>query len=137
MVSISRLFTKTKPVVTIAGETFSPAPLDLECMLQLLFLLAPYVALIETAWPDFRRALAATDGTRPALLSALFQALSEQIQPADITRAFSILLGKEPEWFRGVKPVELIEALPVLDEINDFYSLYLAIERLGLKVKYA
>ncbi len=128
---------RTKQHVTIAGETFSPPPLNLEQTLTLLFMMAPYVALVEEAIPDFKRAMGATNGSRPALLSALFISLAGKMQPADITRAFGLLLGKSDEWMVKVRAAELVEALPVLDEVNDFYALYVAVKRLGVGLRYS
>lgn len=130
-------FTKQKNAVTIKGETFSPQPLDLEEALTLLLLLAPYVAMIENHLAEFQTALKDTAGDRPRLLSALLRTLSSDIQPADITRVFALLLHKPPEWFRGIKPLELVEALPVLDDVNDFNEIFTLVRELGLTVKYA
>ncbi len=84
----------------------------------------------------FQKALNDTSGQRPRLLQILFKTLARDIDPADFTRAFAILLQKEPEWFRGVKAVELVEALPILDEVNDFAGIFYALKGLGLTVKY-
>lgn len=131
------LFTRQKNTVTVGGETFEPSPLDLEQSLKLLLLLAPYVALIENHLPEFQVALKDTTGKRPRLLSALLRALSSEIKPQDLTKAFAILLQKPPEWFRGAKAVELIQALPVLDAVNDFAEIFSLIQEMGLTVEYA
>lgn len=122
--------------MTIAGETFKPEPMSLERVVELVLLLAPYLALVEENWGSFRKALQNTEGERPRLLSALLSSLAGQIKPADITQAFAIMLNKPPEWFRTVKPVELVQALPVLDDVNDFAGLFEAIRGLGLSAKY-
>lgn len=124
-----RLFIKQSalPQVTIGGETFSPQPLNLERAIELVLLLGPYVALAEKYGPGLRQVL---NGGGSGLLSALFTALAEEIEPADFTRAFAILLDKEPEWFRGVQAVELVRALPALDEVNDLRGLLEAVREL-------
>ncbi|GAG16557.1 unnamed protein product, partial [marine sediment metagenome] len=78
--------------------------------------------------------LKATGGKRPYLLSAFFQVMAARIEPADVTRAFAIMLDKPPEWFREVRAVELVKALPVLDEINKFDELIKATSKLFVKV---
>lgn len=117
---ISRFFTKPQPKITIGTETFCPRPLSLERAIELILLLGPYVALVKRHEAELRRAL---NGGGGGLLSALFVTLADEIRPVDFTRAFAILLDKEPEWFRGVRAVELVRALPVLDEINDLGGL--------------
>lgn len=133
---ISRFIKRREKVVRIGGETFEPQPLDLEQAIELLLLLAPYVALIERYLPDLRNALENTKEERPRLLSALFTALSGEIEPQDFTKAFAILLQKPPEWFRGVRAAELVAALPVLDDVNDFVEMLSLTRELGLTVKY-
>lgn len=129
-------FTK-KTQQTIAGEPFNPQPLTLEQTVELLLLIAPYVALIEKRLPALQAALETTDGNRPRLLQALFTVLAQDIKPQDFTRAFAILLQKPPEWFKTVKAVELVQALPLLDDVNDFAGIFAAVKDLGLTVKYA
>lgn len=129
------LFTRKDRLEVIAGdETFRPAPLDLERAIRLALLLAPYVALIEEHLPEFRQALASEE--RPRLLSALLTVLARRIEPKDFTLAFETLLDRPPEWFRNVRAIDLVQALPVLDEINDFGGLLRAIKELGLNVRY-
>lgn len=92
--------------------------------------------MLEDHWLEFQRLLATTSGERPRLLVAFFQTLASEIEPQDITGAFAILLDKPPEWFRDIKPAELINALPILDEVNDFAGLIAAIRSLGLVIRY-
>lgn len=136
MKMISR-FIRAKNKVTIKGETFTPLPLDLEQSIELLLLLAPYVALFENHLSEFQAALKDTEGNRPRLLSALLRTLAGEMKPEDITKTFALLLDKPPEWFRGVRPVELVEALPVLDDVNNFNDIFSLVKELGLTVKYA
>ena len=129
-------FIKQKSPITIAGEAMDPQPLNLEQLIELMLLIVPYVSLLENHLVSFQRALNDTTGDRPRLLQSLFMALSRDINPADFTRAFAILLHKEPEWFRNVKAIELVQALPALDDINDFAGIFEALQGLGLTVKY-
>lgn len=128
-------FTKAK--ITLGGSEFKPQPLNLEQTIELLLLIAPYVALIEQRLPDLQRALQDTSGKRPRLLQSLFIAMAQDIKPQDFTRAFAILLQKPPEWFMNVRAKELVEILPLLDDINDFAGLFEAVRNLGITVKYA
>jgi hypothetical protein len=120
-----------KNVVTIAGETFTPEPLGLEDTVRLVLLLSPYLPLIEEFQLEFKQALTDTSGSRPRLLSAFMKALADQIAHEDLSTAFVILLGWPIEKLATVKAVELIGALPVLDDINDFHGLFLAVRELG------
>lgn len=133
---ISRIFTRRK-VITIKGESIEPQPLELESAIELLLLIAPYVALIENHLSDLQAALNDTRGNRPRLLSSLFTAMASEIAPQDFTKAFAILLQKPPEWFRSVKAAELVAALPILDDVNDFGEILSLTRELGLTVKYS
>lgn len=125
-----------KPTVTIKGETWSPEPLGLEDTLRLLIVLGPSIGLIEEVWSSFQRALKTTDGSRPKLLQAIMVSLADRIEPAVITQVFVILLGKEPEWFRGVAAAELVSALPVLEEVHGLWDIVEAAKKLGVAVRY-
>ena len=131
-----KIFTRQKNKITIGDETFEPLSLDLEESIKLLLLLVPYVALLENYILDFQTALKDTSGKRPRLLFSLLQTLSTEIAPQDMTKAFAILLHKPPEWFRGVKAKELVQALPILDDINDFAEIFSLVREMGLTVKY-
>lgn len=131
-----KLFTRHKNKITIKGEAFTPEPLSLEEVMQLVILLAPYIGLIETRFGEFERILKNKSGDRPQLLSSFLTALAGEIKPADFTRMFAILLRREPEWFRGVAAQELVKALPLLDYVNDFGGLIQSVRALGLTVGY-
>lgn len=118
---ISRLFSKNK--VRIKGNLFIPEPLSLEEVMFLVILLAPYIGLIKTRAAEFNKILEATSEDEPLLLSAFLTTFSEEIKPQDFTRVFAILLRQPPEWFRGVKAQELINALPALDRVNNFSDI--------------
>lgn len=122
--------------ITIGGGSFTPQPLSLEETMELVLLLAPYIGLIENHLSEFNRIIQNTSGDRPQLLSTFLTALVDEIKPADFTKMFAILLRKEPEWFRDVKAQELIDALPILDDVNNFGGLIASIRALGLTVRY-
>lgn len=128
---------KKQNQIVIAGEVITPQPLNLEETLNLTILLAPYIGLIESRFAEFERILKNKSGERPQLLSSFLAALVDEINPADFTRVFAILLHKPPEWFRNVTAQELIDSLPELDRVNDFGLLISSIRKLGLTVQYA
>ncbi len=133
-----RLFTR-KPSVVVGGEHLPIKPLTLENAIRLLLLLAPYLVLIEGRWPEIRRALATTNGQRPALLSTIFRELSDRMReaPGDMTRALGLLLDKDPAWLAGrITATEFVAALPVLDEVNDLTALWEAAGALGIRARY-
>jgi hypothetical protein len=98
--------------------------------LRLSLLLAPHIARIERYWPELQRA---TGNGR--LLEALLKELGKELQfaPGDIVTAYSLLLDMPPEWIAvNGSARELIEALPVLDEVNDLRGLWAACQALGV-----
>ena len=124
--------------VTLGGERIPISPLGLESALELGLLLAPYVAGIERHLPELKAALEATNGQRPQLLTAAVRALVGEMRqaPGDLTRAVALLVDREPEWVAlHALPTEVVQALPVLDEANDFGALLEAVRDLGLTVK--
>lgn len=136
---IERLRRRKPAVVTLGGERIVVSPLGLEKALELLLLLAPYLALVERHLPEIQAALRNTDGRRPDLLSTVFRALASEMQsvPGDLTRAVALLVGREPEWIAlHALANEIVQALPVLDRVNDFGKLLQAMDDLGLKIEY-
>lgn len=128
------------PQVTIGGESVLVAPMDLEQTIKLTLLLSPHLAVIEQHLPRIQRMLKDTSGQRPQLLRALFATMREELadMPGDIFQAFAILLDKDTEWLaeRRATATDLIEALPVLDQVNDFSALYAAVGGYGLTLRY-
>jgi hypothetical protein len=57
-----------------------------------------------------------------------------QFAPGDIVTAYSLLLDMPPEWIAvNGSAKELIEALPALDQVNDFRGLLgVACQALGV-----
>ena len=130
---------RKKLSVTLGGERIAVSPLDLEDALRLLFILAPHLAAIEHHLPELMAALSNTNGNRPALLTSAFTALIGEMQqaPGDLTRAVALLVGRDPEWVATYAlPEEVVAALPVLDEANDFAALFNAVKGLGLTARY-
>lgn len=135
---LTRLRRKKRSVV-LGGERVPIEPLGLEAALELGLLLAPYVAGIERHLPELKAALEATNGRRPQLLTAAMRALVGEMRqaPGDLTRAVALLVGRDPEWVAlHALPAEVVQALPVLDEANDFGALLEAIRGLGLVARF-
>jgi hypothetical protein len=130
---------RRQPTVILGGERIAVSPLGLEKALELLLLLAPYLALLERHLPVIQAALWNIDGKRPDLLSAVFRALAGEMQsaPGDLTRAVALLVDRDPEWVAvNALADEVVQALPVLDRVNDFGTLLQAMDDLGLKIEY-
>lgn len=131
-----RLFTKK---VRLGGKRVVIGPLSLENALKLILLLAPYLALAENKMPEIKRALATTGGQRPQLFSTVFRVLRNEMAqfPGDMTHALALLTGKDASWIAGnVTAREFVEALPILDEINDLAGLFWAVQALGITARY-
>lgn len=88
--------------------------MGLEDTLRFLLLIAPYI---------------------PRLKYGLGAALQERgaFAPGELTQAFALLIDRDVEWVaRNATAKDLIAALPVLDEINDFRGLMEAAKALEL-----
>jgi len=138
---IENLFSRKpkQPTVAIGGQQVPVSPLTLENALALILLLAPHLALIERHWGEFQRALSGEDGDRPQILQAVFTALRREMQsvPYDIIRAMAFLIDREPTWVsQNITAQEFVEALPVLDEVNDFPQMWAQVAAFGLTAKY-
>lgn len=110
--------------------TIEVKPLSLESALRLTLLLGPHLGRVERYWPHLQKA--AGNGK---LLEALLKELVKEMAfaPGDIVTAYSLLLDMPPEWIAvNGSARELIEALPLLDEVNDFKGLFQAARALGL-----
>lgn len=121
--------------IKLGGERIHPRPLTLEHALELALLLAPHLARIEAYLPQIKTALGVTDGTRPQVLAALFTSLRDELAstPGDMTKALALLVDRDPLWVaQNATARELVDALPVLDEINDLAGLYESARELGL-----
>lgn len=114
--------------ITINGQQVEVKPLTLENSLRLVLLLAPHVAKIERHWARLKE--------NPRLLETVLKDLAGDLAfaPGDVVAAFALCLDVEPEWVaRNATAKDLIEALPVLDEVNGgFVDLWRSCEALGL-----
>lgn len=129
-----------KYTIELGNETIEVKPLTLENSLKLVLLLSPYIAKIEAKWPRLVAALEATNGTRPKLLELLLVEWRQDLMlmPGDLVQAFSLLVDRPMEWVAtNARAEDLVRALPVLDSVNDFLSLWAACKALGIVVKYA
>jgi hypothetical protein len=112
--------------VSIGGEDIELKPLGLESAIELLLILAPYIPLIENAWPKFQDSLVNKNGKRPELLSAVFRNLAAEMQqaPGDMVKVMAILLDKPVEWIaQEATGQELLEALPTIDKVNELHKI--------------
>lgn len=126
--------------IELGGETIEVKPLTLENAMRLILLLAPYIARVESKWPRLVAALEATNGTRPKLLELLLIEWRQDLAfaPWDLIQAFGLCLNVGPEFIaEHAGAIDLIKAIPILDSVNDFKSLFLACKALGITVKYA
>lgn len=124
----SKLWTGKQWNITINGQGVEVKPLTLENSLRLILLLAPHVAKIQRHWGRLKG--------NPKLLEAILKDLANELAfaPGDIVTAFALCLDVEPEWVaRNASAADLINALPVLDEVNGgFVDLWRACELLGI-----
>lgn len=121
---------KRSPIIKIGGVTLEIKPLSLENALRLALLLAPHIARLERYWPHLKEAMG-----NGRLLEAILKDLGKELAfaPGDIVTAYSLLLDLPPEWVAvNATAKELIEALSILDEVNDFRGLWAAVQALGL-----
>lgn len=126
---------RRQPTIKVGDEWIEVEPLSLEATLTLVILLAPHIAKIETHWGELQSGLRNDRGELSALLMALRREMASF--PGDIVKAFALLIGRDYEFVaRNASAADLINALPVLDEVNDFTLLWKSVKALGLTVKY-
>lgn len=104
--------------------------MGLENALRVALLLAPHIGRAERYWPRLRQAIG-----NGRLLEALLRDLGRELQfaPGEIVTIYGLLLDRPPEWIaQEATAKELIEALPVLDKVNDIKGLLVACRALGL-----
>ena len=124
-----------QPTIKVGGEWVEVSPLSLEDTLTLVILLAPHIAKIEAHWSELQSGLRSDRGELSALLMALRREMAGT--PGDIVRAFALLIGRDVGFVaRNASAADLVNALPVLGEINDVRLLWQSIKALGLTVKY-
>jgi len=125
--------------ITLGGRRVKVKPLTLENALKLILLLAPHLARIEEHWPGIKQALEMTDGSRPRVLTAILTGLRDEMaaMPGDMVRAMALLLDRDTaEIAVAMTAKEFVEALPVLDDVNDLHSFWRATKELGMVAKY-
>lgn len=128
-----------KPYIKVGGQRIKVRPLTLENALDLALRLAPYIARIERRWPELARAFQTTGGQRLELLVAVFTALRDELAlaPGEMTRALALMLDCDAAWLaERITAREFLEALAVLDEVNDLVGIWGALRALGLTARY-
>ena len=138
---LSTIWKRARPSNTIrlGNEDIKVKPLTLENSLKLILLLSPYIAKIESKWPRLVAALETTNCTRPKLLELLLAELQQDLAfaPGVVVDAFALCLNTEMEFVaRYASAEDLVKALPVLDSVNDFRSLWYICKQLGIVVTY-
>lgn len=121
--------------VTLGGEAFEVQPLNLEEVCELVVMLLPYVASITIR---FKSIAAAYKSERKELLQTLLAELASELvtMPGAMTKIMALLLHVEPEWLVQVAtPMEIVQAISVLDEINDFATLIQGVADLGIDLE--
>lgn len=137
---LSTLAGTRKYTISLGNETIEVKPLTLENSIRLMLLLSPYIAKIEAKWPRLVAALEATNGTRPKLLELLLVEWRQDLAfaPGDLITAFSLLVDRDIEFVATrASAADLVKAIPVLSQINNFSDLWTAVKALGIVVKYA
>lgn len=126
--------------IEIGGEAVEVKPLTLENSLRLVLLVSPFLMTIEHRWPEIKGALETTNGTRPQLLQTIFMQLHNELAfaPGVITQALAICLGRDvAEIAEKATARDLVEAWPVLDEVNGgFRDLWEVCKHLGIVIRY-
>jgi hypothetical protein len=125
-----RLAKKSTTTIEIGGVELEVKPLSLENALRLALLLGPHLARVQRHLPKLKEA--AGSGR---LLEMMLKNLAGELYlaPGDIVTAYSLLLNMPPEWIAvNASAKELIEALPLLDSVNDFRSLFQTVSQLGI-----
>jgi hypothetical protein len=140
--ALARLWARLKPrdtnslSVQIGGEHIAVRPLGLEAALEFMLLLAPYVGSLDRHLDLLIEAAnQPTAPERRGFLKVVLTAMADEMEraPGDITRAVALMLDREPDWVAlNALPEEIVEALAVLDRVNDFGSLFNSLRALGL-----
>lgn len=134
-----RLIKKRKKFIRLGGKRVEVKPLSLEDSLSLFLLLSPYLPLLELYFPQIQMALKNKSGDRPRALSKIFYIFRDEMKnsPGDLVRVMAILCSVDPVWLaQNGTAQEMIEALPVLDEVHNIGGLWKVIRELGVTVRY-
>lgn len=117
-------FRKPKSFIKIGGKRAEIKPLSLQNATALILLMIPYWPILDEHLPNVEHALVNRD--RP-LLVGIFTVLREEMRkvPGDITKVVALLAGLDAEWVaRNATAAEIVEALPVLDQVHDLGRLW-------------
>jgi len=117
-------FRKPLPYIKIGGQRIEIAPLSLQDATALTLLMAPYWPILNEHLPNLEHALINKD---QPLLVGIFMVLREEMRkaPGDITKAIALLAGLDAKWVaRNATAAEVVEALPVLDQVHDLGRLW-------------
>lgn len=121
--------------VTLGGQKIAIKPMGMQATLEFCQILLPHFATIERYWPEIQESIASQSTSRPILLKSLFMAISEELRdsPGDITRGLALLFGLSERFIaEKVRPVEVLEALPVVDRLNGLQLIYQSAKALRL-----
>lgn len=134
-----RLIKKRKKHITLGGKRIGVKPLSLEDSLSLFLLVSPYLPLLELYFPQIQTALKDKSGSRPRALSKIFYTFRNEMRdsPGDLIRVMAILCGVDSVWLaQNGAAEEMIEALPVLDEVHNIGRLWKVVRELGVSIRY-
>lgn len=123
------------PTVTLGGETFEVQPLNIEEVCELVVMLLPYMASIAIR---FKSIAVAYKSERQELLQTLLAELASELvtMPGAMTKIMALLLHVKPEWLvQMATPMEIVQAISVLDEVNDFATLIQCVADLGIDLE--
>lgn len=118
-------FIKRKQYITFNGQRHEVKPLTLDQTMRLIWLIMPYLPLLQPHLPQIQTALEG-QAHNPKLLSTILMAIRGDLQetPGDMIKIVAILAGLDPVWLaQTATPNELIAALPVLDRVHDLPRL--------------
>lgn len=122
-------FRKPKQFIKIGGQRVEIEPLSLQNATALILLTVPYWPILDEHLPNLEHALINKDRS---LLVGIFTVLREEMReaPGDITKAIALLSGLDAEWIaRNATAAEIVEALPVLDEVHSLGRLWGLLKR--------
>lgn len=123
------------PLVTLGGEAYQVQPLNIEELCELLVILLPYIAKVAIKFGSIATAYKAN---QVELLQTLLRELSGELTeiPGQLTRVVALLLHVDPDWLiQTATAQEIVNAISVLDQVNDFASLIQSIADLGIELE--
>lgn len=120
-----------KNTVEIGGEKVVVKPITLDSAVRIALLMSPILPYIENHKHEFSQAL--VTNRKPDVLSAMFQALSDELLPhvGVMSQVVALMVGVDPNEFASrVTAEELVAMLPTLNRVHNIPRLYVAV--LGL-----